>query len=415
MLLIEAYPQTDEEYLIEDESILLMKKSFDANMVYIIIKMLFIIKLKKINLFTKQMILNFDNNEKFNIKHFKYFNQLTLKLLFTYIRVNKNTILIKNFNFLKVIDFFKSLYLDIVIKKDIEDYSYDNYFPLIGPKKLLNCDPLKLSTPSNYIFKKNIWELMSGTVLLKSNSLLKNNYITFLFLFKFFTIKSLKNLKKNNLITYNKNLNFYTNNINININSFKGNKNKVNLNNSDNLMYFVNIYIITFLERLLNLKVYLSIKSLDAIYSDLTFRDFLYNLVKKYKIYNFKFRSNFFINDFIEVLCITLRIKDVSFFSSWFCKTMMRFPIHLQRKYMQFLRVFFWNNIKLLLNYYNCEGFYLDVRGKLGVKGNAKRRHMCLSFGKSSVSKKTLKLLYKHNLIYTKTGVLGVTFMLSFK
>jgi ribosomal protein S3 len=61
----------------------------------------------------------------------------------------------------------------------------------------------------------------------------------------------------------------------------------------------------------------------------------------------------------------------------------------------------------------NVRGFFFDIRGKVGVTGNAKKRHFFFKEGKSSFTEKRLKLSYYQDLVRTKTGVLGVTLAIS--
>ena len=60
------------------------------------------------------------------------------------------------------------------------------------------------------------------------------------------------------------------------------------------------------------------------------------------------------------------------------------------------------------------KGLRFDIRGKLGVKGNAKKRHMNFSVNTNSFSKKKHRIEYKQGLVYTDTGVLGLTLVFVF-
>jgi hypothetical protein len=84
-------------------------------------------------------------------------------------------------------------------------------------------------------------------------------------------------------------------------------------------------------------------------------------------------------------------------------------------------KIFIKNFKFLLLKYafFFCQtakilGFRFEIRGKIGVTGNAKKKHTIFSFGASSFSKKTHRLDLKQGLVYTETGVLGITFILTY-
>ena len=57
-------------------------------------------------------------------------------------------------------------------------------------------------------------------------------------------------------------------------------------------------------------------------------------------------------------------------------------------------------------------GFKLDVRGKVSVAGNSKKRHYLIKYGELSFSKKNNKISYAQNIVRTPTGVLGLEFVL---
>ena len=68
--------------------------------------------------------------------------------------------------------------------------------------------------------------------------------------------------------------------------------------------------------------------------------------------------------------------KDTDFFMYWFTKTMNRLYFKKQKKFLYFLKLVLTRHFcKLLGNLLNFIGFQFDIRGKVGVSGNAKKRH----------------------------------------
>lgn len=87
------------------------------------------------------------------------------------------------------------------------------------------------------------------------------------------------------------------------------------------------------------------------------------------------------------------------------------------KKHKRFIKLFkniLQSNINLFVISTGILGFSLDVRGKLGVTGNAKKRHLAFTIGRISITSKNTRLMYNHNLIQTETGVLGVTYFLMY-
>lgn len=60
----------------------------------------------------------------------------------------------------------------------------------------------------------------------------------------------------------------------------------------------------------------------------------------------------------------------------------------------------------------NTRGFSMDVRGKLGATGNAKKRHLAFTVGKITFTTKKYPLHTFNNTIETPTGVLGVSYFI---
>lgn len=93
----------------------------------------------------------------------------------------------------------------------------------------------------------------------------------------------------------------------------------------------------------------------------------------------------------------------------------MQIPYKDVKGFLYFLKVFLKKN--LLPNFkrfFSVKGFIFDIRGKVGVTGDAKKRHTLISWGQSSFSEKNLKLALKQGLVYTRTGVMGVTVIIIF-
>ena len=84
-------------------------------------------------------------------------------------------------------------------------------------------------------------------------------------------------------------------------------------------------------------------------------------------------------------------------------------------KHKKFLSVF--KNIvskfpKFLMKKNKVKGFFLDVRGKVGVTGDAKKRNFFVSVGKRSKTTKNSKYDYQQGIVRTDTGALGITMIM---
>jgi len=109
------------------------------------------------------------------------------------------------------------------------------------------------------------------------------------------------------------------------------------------------------------------------------------------------------------------KTKDIELFMQWFTRVAFRFNIRTQKKFFFFLRYLFTKITYRYLYRRKIRGVFFDIRGKVGVKGNAKKRNFLIKKGKISSSTKNYKILIKNGLIGTPTGVLGVTGMIAYR
>ena len=82
------------------------------------------------------------------------------------------------------------------------------------------------------------------------------------------------------------------------------------------------------------------------------------------------------------------------------------FSKHIYKIICYSKKIFFYKN--------NVRGFFFNIRGKLGVSGNSKKRKYSFVIGKISRTKKNLRMLTEQSTIRTKTGVLGFRIVLTY-
>lgn len=84
------------------------------------------------------------------------------------------------------------------------------------------------------------------------------------------------------------------------------------------------------------------------------------------------------------------------------------------KKFLNLLKAIMIKYSHIFLESFRLKGFFFDIRGKVGVAGNSKKRHFFFRIGKINLSKKDAKLDYQQNIVNTSFGVLGVTMILSY-
>ena len=94
---------------------------------------------------------------------------------------------------------------------------------------------------------------------------------------------------------------------------------------------------------------------------------------------------------------------------------MENLPLKTHRKFLNLVKVSVLKYFKFLMYKLKIFGFFFDVRGKIGVTGDAKKRTYNITSGRWGYNDRSLKLNLRKNIVRTETGVLGVTFCLFFR
>ena len=90
----------------------------------------------------------------------------------------------------------------------------------------------------------------------------------------------------------------------------------------------------------------------------------------------------------------------------------MNFRNH--KKFLVFFQNFFLKYSGFFLDILKIKGFFFDIRGKVGVTGSSKKRHFIFKIGTINKSSKNVKLGFNQNLVRTYSGVLGLTYIISY-
>jgi hypothetical protein len=89
-------------------------------------------------------------------------------------------------------------------------------------------------------------------------------------------------------------------------------------------------------------------------------------------------------------------------------------PLYRHKKFLFFFKTFIRNLYPIFFNVFNIKGFFFDIRGKVGVAGNSKKRHYCFHYGLFGKSTTSIKMDIEKTIVRTNTGVLGMTMIITF-
>lgn len=100
--------------------------------------------------------------------------------------------------------------------------------------------------------------------------------------------------------------------------------------------------------------------------------------------------------------------------SDWISKLMESLNFKNHKKFLTFFNNFLIKYSSLFIDVLKIKGFFFDIRGKVGVTGSSKKRHFCFKFGSLNKSSKKHKIYFNQNLVRTYSGVMGLTYIISY-
>lgn len=184
-------------------------------------------------------------------------------------------------------------------------------------------------------------------------------------------------------------------------------KKKIITNIDQKYFLYLNKFVLTFLENLFKISIILNIKKGS-------------NWIFLKEVSNWDFYKKFFkkfLNvqrQILGVLYYSLLLKDSYIFVSFFKKIFEKSNIKLHKKLIYGLKKVLNLLFKPLFKFLGVLGVFFNIKGKIGVSGNAKKRRYYFSIGEHSFSKRTLKMDYSFSTVNTFTGVLGFSFIIFF-
>lgn len=177
-----------------------------------------------------------------------------------------------------------------------------------------------------------------------------------------------------------------------------------------NFYKFIYYYFGSFFEKISNRRVFFKI--LGNINNSLATNNVLEFIFSKNRSLQLKVGRGFFLLEMLEVLYFTFKFKDLTFLMKWFVKTMYRVSFKNHKKLLSVFKQIVINYSDILVHNNNVSGFFFDIRGKVGVTGDAKKRSFFFNVGKYSKTTKNSKFNYQFNTVRTDTGALGITMVL---
>lgn len=177
--------------------------------------------------------------------------------------------------------------------------------------------------------------------------------------------------------------------------------------NKSHLFFFLNRFILNFLEYFFKSKVLFNLKkgSNRLALKQVSYRKFTVKYFKK----NLKVSKQI-----LGVLYYSFLLKDTSIFVTFFKLLLEKTNIKLHKKLFLGLRKTIKDFFKPLFSFLGVFGVFFNIKGKIGVSGSAKKRRYYFYFGKHSITSRSLKMDLKFSPVWTFTGSLGFSFLIFF-
>lgn len=374
-----------------------------------------------INLNKFNFILNNTYNsfiyKKCNFKILYFFNKfISNKKFFNF-----------NFNF-----FFKKKKLSCYFsffKKKVNKFQKNSNFEFI-----LNNNNFFYSIKNNFFKNNKIFNYYKPRIF-KINNFWMFSKLEFLFFFffkpLFFKFFFVSKLPFNPLCNFLILANFKNNFFNFN-NKFIANTNLISNKNFDyilkkkiikifdhdkislNTTLWYNETLIRFLENCSGKKIYLKVFSF--LNNNLDFFEKTQCLLWSQKVKYFRkvLGPRLFLNESLQILYLSLKLKDPTILSNWMVATMGKISFWKFKTFLRYikyvLRYFFWVIFKEI----KIKGVKFQLKGKISVAGNSRTRTAFHYVGFTSHATFDNKILYTLNLVKTFTGVLGLKLWIVF-
>lgn len=181
-----------------------------------------------------------------------------------------------------------------------------------------------------------------------------------------------------------------------------------------NNFFFLKFFVLKFINSIVKDKnVFLSFNKDNLI--TLTDKSFYFYLSKKVKYLRFLNEINLKGKSFLNLLLVFLYNKDVVLFKNALKSILENLHFKTHRKFLYNLKIIFKSLAPIFYSRFKCLGLYIQVKGKIGVGGNSKKRKFVYKLGSFSFTKKNQKLSYAKDSIRTYSGVLGIRIFLAYK
>jgi hypothetical protein len=171
-----------------------------------------------------------------------------------------------------------------------------------------------------------------------------------------------------------------------------------------------NHFLLTFLENYIKQKIWLRYDARNhSNFNFNTKQHFLSNLsLVKSNLMSTYLNRLVPIYDLVEIIIIMFSTRDLQIFLYFVKNCLERAHFKKHKKILSIIFDTFKKNEQVLYQT-KSRGFFFDIRGKVGVSGNAKKRHLMFSIGKITTTSQNFRSHWQQINVWTPTGQMGIT------
>ena len=178
-------------------------------------------------------------------------------------------------------------------------------------------------------------------------------------------------------------------------------------NKQQYIFSFFSFIFIKLFSLFLNKKIYIFINKNPLQNFSLFDITYIKTYLSTFFLTNLIFNEIFHIKTFFFLIYFAFKWVDFSWFFPYLQIILLKLNIFKHKLFFSFLFNFFYSHFYFILSKLKLVGFFFNLKGKLGVAGNSRKRRLFLNFGFTAHFNFKYKVYYKQVVLKTITGSVG--------
>ena len=183
---------------------------------------------------------------------------------------------------------------------------------------------------------------------------------------------------------------------------------KVHVNTTPDFFNFYYSVFFKFLEKKINKRILVNFRNRMLLKDKKSTRFKINKFFRRFFYIQRRMGKGFFIKEMIEIFYLSFLFKDILLITNWISRTFYRLHFRQHKKFVSVIKYLINSLFDFFITSNKIRGFFYDLRGKVGVRGNSRKRHVFISVGKKTRTTKKYRYCYDFRIIRTDTGCMGM-------